>query len=711
MDAIRFENITKRFGKKVVANQDISFSIEKGLIYSLLGENGSGKTSLMNVLVGIYKQDTGNIYINEEKVDINSPGDAYKFKIGMIHQHFKLVNTFTATENIVLGLTKEDYKRFYNEQKEINDRLIEDLQKEKEKHPNLQEELNNALINYKSARIGALANAKSNLKAEQEKQKQEDKNDLVRYKGMLANAKGDKVALKNAKADIRTEKAEKKLVRAAKKKAIMDIDSIPEIVSKKALVDSLNIEKEIKELQKEIKNSGRFNLKESARRVASICQKFGFNIDPYQKVYDMSVSQKQTLEIVKALYRGVDILILDEPTAVLTPQETKQLFNVLRNMRKLGKTVIIITHKLNEVMEISDKVAVLRKGEYIGTVDTKSTNEKELTNMMVGRKMDLKIKRSNPKNPENRLYINNITVTNIDGTTALDDVSFVLRSGEILGIAGISGSGQKELLDVIAGLRSYKTGDIIFHNPKKEKPVTFFHHSVQKIRRMSTEGFFHDKQGNKLDLSKKSNKEIIEMVNNEDVIFYEDEIIDLKHKTPLEIRDLGIKLSFVPEDRLGMGLVASMDLVDNMMLRSYRKGKGIFFHREKPEKLAREIVQELEVVTPSVHTQISKLSGGNVQKILVGREISSSPKVFMAAYPVRGLDINSSYLIYDLLNSQKERGTAVLFVGEDLDVLMALCDKILVLSQGKVSGIVDPKEVSKEDIGLLMTKGGHVDAN
>ena len=426
----------------------------------------------------------------------------------------------------------------------------------------------------------------------------------------------------------------------------------------------------------------------------------------------MSVSQKQTLEIVKALYRGVDILILDEPTAVLTPQETKQLFEVLRNMRKLGTTIIIITHKLNEVMEISDKVVVLRKGEYVGTVDTKKTNEKELTNMMVGRKIDLQIRREKPVNPENRLYIKNITVSNMDGTTALDDVSFILRSGEILGVAGISGSGQKELLDVIAGLRSYKQGgEIIFHNPKKEKPVTFFHHSIKKIRKMSTEGFFHDKAGNRLDLSNKSNQEITNMVNNEEVIFYEDEIIDLKNKTPLEIRDLGIKLSFVPEDRLGMGLVGSMDIVDNMMLRSYRKGKGLFFHREKPAKLANEIVEELEVVTPSVHTQVGKLSGGNIQKILVGREISSSPKVFMAAYPVRGLDINSSYLIYDLLNQQKERGTAVLFVGEDLDVLMALCDKILVLSQGKVAGIVDPTKVSKEEVGFLMTSGGRKNEN
>ena len=603
MDAIRFENITKAFGKKVVANKDISFSIEKGLIYSLLGENGSGKTSLMNVLVGIYKQDQGKVFINEEEAEINSPGDAYKYKIGMIHQHFKLVNVFTATENVVLGLSKENYELFYKEQKEINEKLIADL---------------------------------------------EASND--------------------------TEK-----------------------------------EKKIKALQKEIKTAGRFNLKESAKRISSICEKYGFKLDPYQRVYDMSVSQKQTLEIIKALYRGVDILILDEPTAVLTPQETKQLFNVLRNMRKLGKTVVIITHKLNEVMEISDKVVVLRKGEYVGTVDTKKTNEKELTNMMVGHKIDLKINRSEPKNAQDRLFVSNITVTNMDGTTALNDVSFVLRSGEILGVAGISGSGQKELLDVIAGLRSYKTGDIIFHNPKKERPVTFYHHSVKKIKEMSKQGFFHDKNGNKLDLSDKKKQEIIDMVNKEEVIFYEDEIIDLKNKTPLEIRDLGIKLSFVPEDRLGMGLVGSMDIIDNMMLRSYRKGGAVFFHRAKPKALADEIVKELEVVTPSVHTQVSKLSGGNVQKILVGREISSSPKVFMAAYPVRGLDINSSYLIYDLLNAQKEKGTAVLFVGEDLDVLMALCDKILVLSQGHVSGIVDPRKVSKEDIGLLMTKGAHSD--
>ena len=698
MDAIRFENITKTFGKKVIASNDISFSIEKGLIYSLLGENGSGKTSLMNVLVGIYKQDSGKIYINEEEVDINSPKDAYKHKIGMIHQHFKLVNVFSATENVVLGLSKEDYELIYQETKATNEKLIAELQVKLEKIPDIDNKLIEAKNNYTTVKAEQLAKIKEQFKLAKENYTKESK----QLKPSKQSSLEDKEKYNQLKNNFKEEKAQFEY-------AIKHIDDKAEVKKAKAEVNKYNLKQQIKDLQNEIKQSRRFNLKESAKRVASISERYGFNVNPNQRVYDMSVSQKQTLEIVKALYRGVDILILDEPTAVLTPQETKQLFNVLRNMRKLGKTIIIITHKLNEVMEISDKVAVLRKGEYIGTVDTKDTNEKELTNMMVGRKIDLQIKRSEPKNAENRLYVNNITVTNIDGTTALDNVSFVLRSGEILGVAGISGSGQKELLDAIAGLRYYKAGDIIFHNPKKEKPVTFYHHSIKKIKRMSKEGFFHDKEGNRLDLSNVKDNKIVEMVNNEEVIFYEDEIIDLKHKTPLEIRDLGIKLSFVPEDRLGMGLVASMDLVDNMMLRSYRKGKGIFFHREKPEKLAREIVDELAVVTPSIHTQVSKLSGGNVQKVLVGREISSSPKVFMAAYPVRGLDINSSYLIYDLLNAQKEKGTAVLFVGEDLDVLMALCDKILVLSQGRVSGIVDPKEVSKEEIGLLMTKGGHVD--
>ena len=384
--------------------------------------------------------------------------------------------------------------------------------------------------------------------------------------------------------------------------------------------------------------------------VQKIVDKYGFDINVKKKIYDMSVSEKQTVEIIKTLYRGADILILDEPTAVLTPQETKKLFDVLRKMRDDGKSIIIITHKLNEVLEISDRVAVLRKGEYIGTVDTKDATESSLTEMMVGAKVELNIDRTIPVNAEERLTISGLTCKNREGILALDNVSFTARSGEILGIAGIAGSGQRELLESIAGLQRLEGGTVTYFDPKD------------------------------------NNKEV-----------------DLRQKSPTQIRELGVRLSFVPEDRLGMGLVGNMDLTDNMMLRSYGKGHSMFLDRKTPHDLAENIVEELEVVTPSVKTPVRKLSGGNVQKVLVGREIASAPTVLMAAYPVRGLDINSSYVIYNLLNKQKENGVAVIFVGEDLDVLLALSDRIMVLCGGKVSGIVDARNCTKEQVGLLMT--------
>ena len=232
----------------------------------------------------------------------------------------------------------------------------------------------------------------------------------------------------------------------------------------------------------------------------------------------------------------------------------------------------------------------------------------------------------------------------------LSDISFTARGGEILGIAGIAGSGQRELLEAIAGLQHLSEGTITYRNPKT------------------------------------------------------DEDVNLRDKTPTQIKELGVRLSFVPEDRLGMGLVGNMDLVDNMMLRSYRKGRSAFLSRKKPKSLAEEIVESLEVVTPGINTPVRRLSGGNVQKVLVGREIALSPTVLMAAYPVRGLDINSSYMIYNLLNQQKENGVAVIFVGEDLDVLLELCDRIMVITAGKITGILDARTVSKEEIGVLMTK-------
>ena len=506
--AIELKNITKTFGS-VVANNNVCLTVNNGEILSILGENGSGKTTLMNMISGIYFPDHGQIFVGGKEVTIASPKDAFDYKIGMIHQHFKLVDVFSATENIILGSGKK----------------------------------------------------------------------------------------------------------------------------------------------------GRFNLKKSAEEVKAISEQYGFEIDPMKKIYEMSVSEKQTVEIIKVLYRGADILILDEPTAVLTPQETEKLFNVLRRMKENGKAVIVITHKLHEVLEISDRVSVLRKGEYIGTVNTCDTNESELTEMMVGKKISLNIERSEPKNTANRLIVKNISHTGRDGLPILSNVSFEARSGEILGIAGIAGSGQRELLETIAGLIHPSSGEILYNNPQTG------------------------------------------------------EVDNLRDKTPLQIRELGVRLSFVPEDRLGMGLVGDMDIVDNMMLRSYNKGNTMFLERKEPRDLAEKIIDELEVVTPDANTPVRRLSGGNVQKILVGREIASAPTVLMAAYPVRGLDINSSYLIYNLLNQQKENGVAVIFVGEDLDVLLELCDRIMVISSGKVTGMVDARTVTKEEVGLLMTKSDGGEAN
>ena len=499
--AIELRGITKTFGAKVIANKDVNLTAYKGEVLSILGENGSGKTTLMNMISGIYFPDEGHIYVDGKEAVISSPKVAFEYGIGMIHQHFKLVDVFTAAENIVLGV-----------------------------------------------------------------------------------------------------------------------------------------------------DDGRYNLKKSKAKIAEICSKYGFDIDLDKKVYTMSVSEKQTVEIIKVLYRGADILILDEPTAVLTPQETDRLFEILNNMRNDGKAVIIITHKLNEVMAISDKVAVLRKGENVGVVNTADVDPQKLTELMVGEKVELNINRTEPKNVTPRLEIKNICCNNREGVRVLDNINFTVNSGEILGIAGIAGSGQRELLESIAGLQRLTDGDIVYHNPKTGKSE------------------------------------------------------NLRGKNPLQIRNLGVRLSFVPADRLGMGLVGNMDIIDNMMLRSYRKGKGMFLHRTKPKNLANEIVERLQVATPGVTTPVRRLSGGNVQKVLVGREIASSPTVLMVAYPVRGLDINSSYTIFNLLNEQKEKGAAVIFVGEDLDALIELSDRIMVIGSGRITGTVDARNTTKEEIGILMTK-------
>ena len=499
--AIELRNIRKTFGQ-IVANDEVNLQINRGEILCLLGENGSGKTTLMNMLSGIYQPDSGEIFKDGEQVAIRSPRDAYSLGIGMIHQHYHLVDVFTAAQNIILGLENEK----------------------------------------------------------------------------------------------------------------MDLGAVND-------------------------------------KVKEICDRYGFNFDPKKKIYDMSVSQKQTIEIVKVLYRGAEILILDEPTAVLTPQETDKLFAVLRNMKQDNKAIVLITHKLAEVLAVSDKVAILRKGRYIGTVNTKEASAQSLTDMMVGHAVTLNIDRPVYDDVKDKLVIENLTVVDNEGIKKLDDVSFTAKTGEILGVAGIAGSGQKELLESITGLYPIKEGSIRFLDEEKGD-------------------------------------------------------IELVGKTPMQIRQVGVGMGFVPEDRLGMGLVGSMGMTGNMMLRSWRNGNSIFFNKKNPEALANKVWQDLEVVTPSTEFPVRRMSGGNIQKVLVGREIASSPPVLLTAYAVRGLDINTSYTIYNLLTEQKMNGAAVLYVGEELDVLLQLCDRILVLCGGKVSGIVDARSATKEQIGLLMTSVG-----
>ena len=492
--AIEMRGICKSFGS-VAANKNIDLKVKPGEILALLGENGSGKTTLMNMLSGIYKPDSGSILIDGREVAINSPEDAKRLGIGMVHQHFKLVDVFSAADNIWLG---------------------------------------------------------------------DDK-------------------------------------------------------------------------------SGGVLKKERYETIREMAQRFGFEIDPRKKVYNMAVSEKQTLEIVKVLYYGAKIIILDEPTAVLTVQETARLFDVLRRMKAEGHAIIIITHKLNEVMEISDRVAILRKGEYITTVDTAATSEQALTEYMVGRKVELNIDRPVVEKTRPLLEIRDLTIRGDEGATAIDKVSFYIRGGEILGVAGIAGCGQKELCEAIAGLRPIESGMMIHKG---------------------------------------------------------DNIVGLPPKAILE---KGISMSFIPEDRLGMGLAPSMSITDNMLLKKYDLAKGPFVDRKTGRKEARQVIQDLEIVTPSTETPVRRLSGGNVQKVLLGREIKAGPNVIVTAYPVRGLDINSSYAIYDILNRQKKEGVGILFVGEDLDVMIDLCDKIMVLCHGKVMGVVHAHKTSKEELGLMMT--------
>lgn len=494
---VYMKGIGKQFGG-IYVNKKIDFELKAGEIHALLGENGAGKSTLMNILAGLYRQDEGEIMIHGKRVTLRSPKDAIANKVGMIHQHFKLVENLTAAENIILGRS----------------------------------------------------------------------NTLFLNRGRIYG------------------------------------------------------------------------------EILKFSREYGLLVNPEDYISHMSVGEKQRVEILKALYRGADILILDEPTAVLTPQETRELFGILKKMAQRGCGIVMITHKMCEVMEIADTITVLRKGKKVATVQKHGVNEQQLTEMMVGQQIaKRRIKKPGQEN-ETGLRVKELTVKGDKGTIAIKNVTFEVKKGEIVGIAGISGSGQRELAEAIAGLRRIEEGSVEIHHQ------------------------------------------------------------EVKGRSVREIIDMG--LSYVPEDRLGMGLVGNMNISENLILKDYRKPEarqGIFIHRQKIKEKAKAVVRQFDIKIAHMDGPIRVLSGGNLQKILLGREILKEPKVLIAAYPARGLDIATTEAVYHLLLEQRNKGCAVLFISEDLDEIMELSDRIVVMESGQVVGVVKPEETSIEEIGMMMLRG------
>ena len=493
--AIQMEAITKRF-PGVVANNSVNFAVRQGEIHALLGENGAGKTTLMKILAGLYQPDEGQVRIDGRPVDVRSPRDAIDLGIGMVHQHFMLVESHTVAENIILGL---DVPRFV------------------------------------------------------------------------------------------------------------------------------------------------LNLRQVERQIADLAERYHLQVDPRARIWQLSVGEQQRVEILKALYRGARILVLDEPTAVLTPQEAEQLFKTLRSMVSEGHTVVFISHKLGEVLSVADHITVLRRGVVVDTVPAAETSRRDLAEMMVGREVLFRVDRQDAAVSEIVLQIDGLTALNDKGLEALRDVSLTVRGGEILGIAGVAGNGQRELAEAIVGLRRVREG---------------------RIR-----------------------------VRGEDVA----------NRPPREVMDKGV--AYIPEDRIGSGLVVNLSVAENLILKCYREapicswflldGNAVTAHAE-------ELVQTYDVMTPSIETRTRLLSGGNLQKLILAREISSKPDLMVAVYPTRGLDVGATEAVRRLLLEQRDSGGGILLISEDLDELRSMSDRIAVLYEGRVMGIVGSDEARVEDLGLMM---------
>ncbi|WP_461200485.1 ABC transporter ATP-binding protein [Anoxybacillus sp. TBDG-1] len=493
---IEMLNIRKVFGN-FVANDNITLQLKKGEIHALLGENGAGKSTLMNVLFGLYQPDGGEIRVKGKKVNIANPNVANDLGIGMVHQHFMLVDTFTVTENIILG-------------------------------------------------------------------------------------------------------------------------SEP---TKAGQIDIEKAEKEVRELS----------------------ERYGLAVDPKAKIADISVGMQQRVEILKTLYRGADILIFDEPTAVLTPQEIQELIQIMKALVREGKSIILITHKLKEIMEVCDRVTVIRRGKGIGTLNVSETNPNELASLMVGREVHFKTEKQPPKVGNPVLEIENLVVKDSRGITAVDHLNLTVHAGEIVGIAGVDGNGQTELIEAITGLIKSESGSIRLNGK------------------------------------------------------------EIRNLTPRQITETGV--GHIPQDRHKHGLVLDFPIGENMVLQTYYKEpyskRGILNFKAIYDK-ARQLIQEFDVRTPDEYTKARALSGGNQQKAIIGREVDRDPDLLIAAQPTRGLDVGAIEFIHKRLIEQRDRGKAVLLVSFELDEIMNVSDRIAVIYEGKIVAIVDPKETTEQELGLLM---------
>lgn len=490
-------NITKKFGD-FKANDNITLQVKKGEIHALLGENGAGKSTLMNVLFGLYQPDGGEIRIKGKPVKITDPNVANDLGIGMVHQHFMLVDTFTVTENIILGM--EPVKR------------------------------------------------------------------------------------------------------------------------------------------------GTIDIKDAADEISRLSKLYGLDVDPYAYISDISVGMQQRVEILKTLYRGADIIIFDEPTAVLTPQEIDELLEIMKKLIKEGKSIILITHKLKEIMTAADRVTVIRRGKGIKTLDVADTNPDELASLMVGRNVHFKTDKKPAQPKEEVLRVENLVVKDYRGVEKVKGLNLSVRRGEILGIAGVDGNGQSELIEAITGLRHADSGKIYLNGK------------------------------------------------------------DITNKRPREITETG--LGHIPQDRQKHGLVLQYSIAENVILQTYYKEPNSKFgvlQFNTVYQSARDIIEKYDVRTQSEFEAAGSLSGGNQQKVIIGREIERQPDLLIAAQPTRGLDVGAIEFIHKQLVEQRDSGKGVLLVSFELDEIMSVSDRIAVIFDGQIIGIVDPKETNEQELGLLMS--------